>query len=68
MPFSGSRNQALHKEPKLVGVLLGRPKQEGGLGIRSISDWNEAAILRNIFFIVFSLKAGYWGMKDYKGN
>lgn len=53
MPFSGSRNQALHKEPKLVGVLLGRPKQEGGLGIRSISDWNEAAILRNIILLSF---------------
>lgn len=39
--------------------VLARPKQEGGLGLKKLSDWNKTKILRHIWDI-FAIAGSIW--------
>lgn len=45
--FLGSGNTSEKAKAKVSWVKVCMPKDEGGLGLKSLTDWNKSAVLRH---------------------
>lgn len=45
--------RATERMPKLVGIISGHPKAEGGLGLQDMAIWNRACVVKQLRTVYF---------------
>jgi hypothetical protein len=57
--FCGKVMLRAKEVPKFLGSKVCFPKQEGGLGLKRIEEWNKAAVLKHIWHL-FTQAGSLW--------